>query len=261
MGLLSFLGIGASDLSEKQVDKIAKLAANPFAQPEVRREQMDKLIRDGSEPAIRGLLNRFTVNASQAIADEEEKRFLVDELAKMGDKVVVPLRSFLRKETNLSLAAQVLLRVMPKEEGIAELIGLLDVYSPEDYRSDEQKRQLALILKDQDDARILPALVPYLLDHSDDVRHQVLELFAERASQGDAAAKGEGVAAAISELVTSADSSPRIARQAAELAADLPDAHKWTLPPEKPLASVIASEFFIDKKGYVRRRVTTSKRT
>ncbi len=252
MGLLSFLGIGAPELSEKQIDKIAKLAANPFAQPDVRREQMEKLIRDGSEASIRGLLTRFTVNASQAIADEDEKRFLVEQLIDMGEKAVPPLRAYLRRETNLTFAAQALLGIVPKEQGIGELLALFDVYSPDDYRSDEQKRQLVLLLKEHDDPRILPALVPYLLDHSDDVRHQVLELFSERAQQGDAVASGPGVLEAVGTLVRSADTSPRIARQAAEIAAQ----REWMLPGDQTIAGVLEGEFFIDKKGYVRRRAT-----
>src|SRR4051812_21610147 len=116
MGILSFLGLGGSALNEKQIEKISKLGANPFAQSDVRREQMDKLIRDGSDAAIRGLLLRLTVNASQAIADEDEKRFVVDELTKMGDRAVGPILSYLRKETALTFALQALLAILPREQ-------------------------------------------------------------------------------------------------------------------------------------------------
>jgi len=243
---MSFLGLGASDLTEKQIDKISKLAANPFAQPDVRREQMEKLIRDGSEASIRGLLQRLTVNASQGIADEDEKRFVVEELIAMGKKAVPPILQFLKRETNLTFAAHALLGILPKDEGLGELLALFDVYSPDDYRSDEQKRQLVLLFKEHDDPRIAPALVPYLLDHSDDVRHQVLEYFAEKKMFDST------VAAAVGQLIRDKDTSPRIARQAAEIAAD----HDWQLAGDSTINGVLDQEFFLDKKGFVRRRVT-----
>jgi hypothetical protein len=250
VGILSFLGIGGGALNDKQIEKIAKLAANPFAQSDVRREQMDKLIRDGSEAAIRGLLMRLTVNASQAIADEDEKRFVVDELTKMGEPAVGPLKAYLRKETALTFALQALLAILPKEQAIGELLALFDVYGPDDYRADEQKKQVLLVLAEQDDPRILPALVPYLLDHADDVRHHVLELFHARAKKGDAAASAPDVLANVGELVRGNGASPRIARQAAEIAAE----REWMLPGEGEIAKVLEGEYFIDKKGYMRRR-------
>lgn len=251
MGILSFLGLGDGKLTDKQIEKTAKLASNPFAQPDVRREQMEKLLRDGSEAAIAGVLNRFSVNSSQAIADEEEKRWLKDELTGLGAVVIPPIKRYLRKETNLSFAAQALLGVLPGEAGTSELLSLLEVYTPDDYRADEQKRQLMLILGEIEDARVLPALVPYLRDHSDDVRHHVIELFAAKAQAKDPAASSEAVRTAFAELLANPDTSPRIAQQAAAVAADL----EWTLPGLSALTPVLEGEFFADKKGIVRRRV------
>ena len=71
MGLMSLLGKGP--MSPKKIDKVAKLASNPFAQPDVRMREMQRLIEDGSDAALRGLLKRFSVNANGAIADEDEK--------------------------------------------------------------------------------------------------------------------------------------------------------------------------------------------
>ena len=248
VGFLSFLGLGGSALTDKQIEKIAKLAANPFAQSDVRREQMDKLIKDGSEAAIRGLLSRLTVNASQAIADEDEKRFVVEELTKMGERAIPPLKSYLRKETALTFALQAVLAILPEEQAITELLALFDVYSPEDYRSDEQKKQLVLVLAEHHDPRIAPALVPYLHDHSDDVRHNVLEIFYAKAKKGEAPQKD--VLEQVGQLVRGNNASPRIARQAAEMAAE----REWMLPGEGDIAKVLEGEFFLDKKGYVRRR-------
>lgn len=260
MGMLSFLGIGSAELSPKQIEKIAKLASNPFAQPDVRKEQLQRLFRDGSQESIRAALGRFAINASQAIADEEEKRTLVTDLVALGQPAVEPLKDYLRKETALTFAAQALVQILPHEQAVGELLAVLDVYPPDDHRSDEQKRQIILLLSGENDARILPTLAPYLLDHSDDVRHHVIELFAAEARKKNGQASSEEVRTYFSALLRDADTSPRIIRQAAEIVAEL----EWQLPGTTDgtkLSSFVGEEFFIDKKSFLRRRAKPAARS
>lgn len=260
MGMLSFLGLGSAELSPKQIEKIAKLASNPLAQPDVRKEQIQRLFRVGTPEAIRAALSRFAINASQAIADEEEKRTLVTDLVSLGQVAVEPLKDYLRKETALTFAAQALVQILPHEQAVGELLSVLDVYPPDDHRSDEQKRQIILLLSGEDDARILPRLAPYLLDHSDDVRHHAIELFAAEARKKNPLAASEDVRRNFSELLRDVNASPRITRQAAEIVAEL----EWQLPGASdttPLSSFLSDEFFIDKKSFLRRRVKPSART
>jgi len=258
--MLSFLGIGSADLSPKQIEKIAKLAANPFAQPDVRKEQIQRLFRAGTPEAIRAALGRFAVNASQAIADEDEKRGLVTDLVGVGKAAVEPLKDYLRKETALTFAAQALVQILPHDEAVGELLAVLDVYPPEDHRSDEQKRQIILLLSGENDARILPALAPYVMDHSDDVRHHAIELFATEARKKNPLASSEEVRRYFGELLRDKNTSPRIVRQAAEIVAEL----EWQLPgttDSTPLSSFVGEEFFIDKKSFLRRRAKPAART
>lgn len=67
MGLLSIFGKGP--LSDKRIDRISKLAANAFAQPDVRMREMQRLLDDGTPAAIKGVLRRFAANAQGHIAD------------------------------------------------------------------------------------------------------------------------------------------------------------------------------------------------
>ena len=168
----------------------------------------------------------------------------------MGERAVDPLKNYLRRETALTFALQALLAILPKEHAITELLALFDVYGPDDYRADEQKKQLILALAEQEDARILPTLVPYLLDHSDDVRHHVLEIFSARAKKGDAAASSADVLAHLAQLVRGEHASTRIAKKAADIVAE----REWMLPGDGEIAKVLEGEYFLDKKGYLRRR-------
>lgn len=251
MGLLDFLGLGSGPMSDKAIEKTAKLASNPYAQPDVRREQMEKLIKDGSEAAITGLLQRFTMASTQAIADEDEKRFLVDELVKLGDKSVPPLLAYLRREKNMTFALAALQRILPKERALQEVLALLDVYGPEDYRSDEQKRQLILVVTETNDPAVWPKLVPYVLDHSDEVRGLALEKLFAAAKAKTIDAELPNLRANLSELLVDKNTSPRILRQAAEGMLGL----EWPLTtPEVALHETLNSQWLVDKKGYLRKR-------
>ena len=68
MGLMDFFG---GPLSEKKIEKISKLASNPFAQPDIRMREMMRLLSDGGPGALRGVIKRFAANANGAIADED----------------------------------------------------------------------------------------------------------------------------------------------------------------------------------------------
>src|SRR6478609_7318824 len=100
MGLLSFFGKGP--LSDKRIAKVAKLASNPFAQPDVRMREMQRLIDDGSDAALRGVLKRFAANAQGHIADEDEKKWLEDALVAHGDDALGPLRDYIATEEKLT---------------------------------------------------------------------------------------------------------------------------------------------------------------
>ncbi len=258
MGMLSFLGLGGGELSPKQIEKISKLAQNPYAQADVRKEQIQKLLNAATPESIRAALGRWTVNASQAIADEDEKRDLVAQIAGLGEASVEPLKDYMRKETALSFAIEALAKILSPEQTIAEVLAVLDVYPPDDHRSDEQKRQIILFLAGENDPRILPKLAPYIGDHSDDVRTHALDVFAEQARKKNPVASSEEVRRETGALLRDKNTSPRVAKKAAEIAAEL----EWSLPEttdETPLSSFISNEFFVDKKGYLRRRVKISK--
>lgn len=255
MGLLQLFGKGP--LSERQIGKIAKLAANPFAQPDVRMREMEKLLKDGSPEAMRGVLKRFASNASGPIADEDEKKFLENALVDKGDVAREPLREYIRGEKQLTYALRALRRIAGEGEAVAFFIDVLNDYGPDDHRGIEAKLQLVWQLSENlDDPRVMAALIPYLHDHSDDVRWVVLELLekaADRKLLTDTALAQ--VAEALAAVVTD-DASPRILQRTAELLS----AREWQLPEAaEALNTLLDDEFFLDKKKFVRRRAKPTK--
>jgi hypothetical protein len=241
-------------MSDRRIDKSAKLAANPFAQPDVRMREMQRLLQDGSPAALRGLLKRFTANASGGIADEDEKKWLEDAIVAVGTPATQPLRDFIKSEEKLTYALNAYERLTGADEAIRYFIEVLDHYGPEDHRSGEAKLQIVHVLAEHSgDPRVLPALVPFLLDHTDEVRTAVLDQLDDAAERSEI---GEELLAQLGEplatLVCDGTVGPRVQRRAVELL----EKRLWALGgTAQELAPFVGDEYFLDKKRYVRKRV------
>lgn len=169
MGFLDNL-FGGDKPTQKNIDKLVVRVKERYAQPEYRREAMDKLLAMATPEAITGVLARFTVVAQSPHWDEEEKRWLVDQLSALGEPARAALLAFLKKTDHIAFAAKALQRLTTSEQLVADLIACLTARPPEDHRSSHGKAELVAALADTNDARARDAVVPYLDDHSDDVR-------------------------------------------------------------------------------------------
>ena len=251
MGLMSLFGKGP--MSQAKIDKIAKLAANSFAQPDVRMREMQRLFGDGSPAALRGVLKRFSVNASGHIADEDEKKWLEDRLVEEGEAALEPLGEYIATQEQLSYALRAYRRIASNEATVAFFFEVLNRYGPEDYRSNEAKLQIIWELAtDLANPRVLPGLIPFVLDHSDDVRWAVLDLIERAANEGllTAATQTE-VTARLGDIILTDDNRPRIERRAAELLCE----RQWQVGgTATELPPLLTEDFFLDKKRFMRRR-------
>ena len=251
MGLLSLFKTGP--LSEKKIARVAKLAANPFAQPDVRMREMQRLIQDGSYAALRGVLRRFAANAQGHIADEDEKKWLEDALVGHGSDALPALRSYIEDESKITYALRAYRRIAGNEAAVTFFLVVLKKYGPEDYRSSEAKLQLVWELSEHlDDERVFSSLCPFLNDHSDDVRWAILDLLERLADAKQLSAQAqEASQAALLALVTDASVSQRIARRTADLLSQ----REWQLPAgPDALNALLDDSYFLDKKRIVRRR-------
>jgi hypothetical protein len=241
-------------LTQEKIDKVAKLASNPFAQPDVRMREMQRLFADGSDAALRGVLKRFAANASGAIADEDEKKWLEDALVDLGEPSLEPLRAYIKSETQLTYALHAYRRITGDVEAVRFLLEVLAHHGADDHRTVDAKLQLVLELgADLGDARVIPSLMDFLLDHSDDVRWAVMDLL-ERAADEKRLGDAERAAAAakLGEILFDADVGPRIQQRAADLLVR----REWAVPgTEETLPPALDEVYFLDKKRFLRRRI------
>lgn len=251
MGLLSLFGKGP--LSESKIAKISKLAANPYAQPDVRMREMQRLFADGTPAALRGVLKRFSINATGHIADEDEKKWLENRLVDEGEDALEPLAEYIASAEQLSYALRAYRRIAGDERAASFFLDVLERYGPEDYRSGEAKAQLIWeVAQDIADPRVLGRLAPFVLDHSDEVRWAVIDLVERAAVEGTLTPEVQAaVTQRLGAIVLADDNRPRIERRAAELVCD----REWQIPGEgEALPPPLDEEFFVDKKRFIRRR-------
>ena len=169
MSLLDSI-FGGDKPTQKNIDKLVVRVKERYAQPEYRREAMERLLGWATPEAITACLARFPVVVQSPHWDEEEKRWLVDEIAQLGEPGRVALQKFLAKENHIAFAAKALQRLVDKEEYVVDLAAALKARSPEDYRSTQGKSELIACLCETGDARVAEVLLPYIDDHGDDVQ-------------------------------------------------------------------------------------------
>lgn len=233
MGILDLLKRGTP------IERAHKDLREPYAQPEVRRAAMGKLLEMASDEAYTALLVRFTFNCHGHIADESEKRDLVDELVKVGRPAVEPLRKFIEKEKAVQFPIRAVSRICEKAETLSIVVGALQKLEPSDHRTVEQKRGLIDAVGELgSDAEAL-AVVQYLKDHSDDVQAHAIEAL-ERL-------KNPATYGPLAAVCSSDEHSARIQRRAAQAIETLEAPVSKEVYDKFP--AELKGEYNLDKKG------------
>lgn len=233
--------LGGDKPTPKNIQKLVIKVKERYAQPEYRRGAMERLLSWGTPEAIDGVLQRFTVVVQSPHWDEEEKRWLVEELVEKGEAAKDGLVRFLSKENHIAFAAQALRQLTTKEEYVALLTKALLARSPEDYRSAQGKQELIACIADVSGAEQAEAITPYLDDHADDVQCASI----------DAVEKlhAEAAYTRLREMVTEDAHSARVLRHAAAAMARL----GVPIDPAKPLQPAVTEDYVV-KEGKLARQ-------
>ncbi len=178
---MGFFGLfGKNTPTEKQIAKQVTHLKEQYAKPEYRQMAMDKLFEWGTRECLVALLNRFKVVVQSPHWDEQEKRWLVDELVQRGDMAREVLREFVLRENEVTYAIMALSKLCSETELVDILKAALLARSPEDHRSSEGKMELIAALEEHEPADLAHLLVPYLDDHHDDVKCIALDVITKK---------------------------------------------------------------------------------
>lgn len=229
------------------LEKAAKQVREVYAQPDYRRTAMDKLFEIGTPEAYTALLGRFAINANGQIADEAEKRELVDQLASIGEPCVEPLKEFIRNEKTIAFPIRAIQKILGREATLAFLLETLLAYEPLDHRTTQAKTTLVFSIAEIASAEDAPKLAPYLGDHADDVQFQTIEALQKLANPD--------TAEDLAKVCISEDHSGRVQRRAAQALVDLGwnvKAYFGDFPEE------LKEEYVLGKKGVLVKKSTSA---
>jgi hypothetical protein len=238
---MGFFGLFSDKPTTNTIEKLVGRVKERYAQPEYRREAMDKLLAFETPEAVTALLQRFTVVVTSPHWDETEKRWLVDELVARPEVARAPLIEFLATSDSVAFAAQALLRMTTtKDRFVDDLRQALQARPPSDHRTTQGKTELVAVLAEQTEGRVLVDLVPYLHDHADDVQMATLDavllLWAVAAAEHQTQAHS-----ALQVMVSDDTRSARVLRHGASLMAKL----QLTVDANKPLPAAVAEDFVV----------------
>ena len=215
MGLLDIF----SSSPEKKIEKTKKVMLNEHHQAQVRQGAIYDLMHNEHPAAIDALVERLGVSMRDTIQNEKEQGWVHDILVdRCKEKAIEPLKGYIREHLLISKAILALRELISEEDLIAFLCEVLSSYEPKDHRSVDARQNLVDALGDLEESP-LAVLLPYTLDHSDDVRVKVINVIRERisASRGD---EGESAKALI-EALTDPFASGRTMRAAGKALVDL----------------------------------------
>jgi hypothetical protein len=235
MGLFGLFG--ADKPTPANIQKLVGRLREGYAQPEYRREAMEKLLAWGTPESLEGVCRRFAVVAQSPHWDEEEKRWLCDELAERGEPAREAIKRFLAKENAIAHASRALEKLESKERYTQDLVEALTARPPEDHRSTQGKVELIAALGATQDPRVVEAILPYLDDHSDDVQCQAMDVLEQFAAVDAGKAALQRAVALVSDDARSA----RVLRHAAGLVARL----HLPIDATKPLAPAVAEDYVV----------------
>ncbi len=226
------------------LQKAATQVREPFAQGDYRRGAMDTLFELGTDESYQAVLKRFTINANGTIADESEKKDLIDMLVRVGTDVLPAIKTFIRTEKiGVSFAIRAVCRILDKPEAIAFLKETLQAYEPEDHRSVAAKATLIITLGEMVDASEVEVFVPYLDDHDDDVQTKAIAAIEHLAV--------ESTCDALVNVCCSKMHSARVRRTAAASLVEL----GWSVKDRYgDFDAELKDEYLLSKKGHLNKK-------
>lgn len=173
MGLLDFFSGGSGP--EKAL-KLKKKVTEKYGDPNTRQKAISQLGDMKSPEAVSVLMHRYTINVDPGTTDSDEKDTVFRLITSMGADAVAPVRDFLTKsEAASSWALKILESLVDANQMVEVACTELNRLGSEYTRDPEKKTVLLQYVGGKSDARIAPAVMPFLEDHSDDVKIAALK--------------------------------------------------------------------------------------
>ena len=235
---------GTDRPSAGQVERQVKKLVHPHGESANRMGAVQQLAEWNTPESIAAILKRFTIVASPATLDLEEKQQVCDLLVEIGQDAVGPLKQFLRSEVQVYWPARALQAILPEDEYKQTLADILSELQNSYVRVPDQKRDLLRQAQGLENEKLFQVAEKFLTDPTDDVRIAALEyLFS---------VLNEPRRSAILDAIFADEQSPRFWLRFAELAA----AKNWRMPAayRDTLQQHLPAEFYMTSHGELKQR-------
>jgi HEAT repeat protein len=228
--------------SKTPIQKLTKRLTETGGEDGPRIEAAQKLVEMDSPDATFALAKRFTMSSKVITQDIEEKRMVVDMLARKGERAVEPLVRFLKSHHQVEWPVQALERILPTEQLIPRLVEVLESVAANPFTSPEHRSSLIKAMRGHVTGEILEVLRKALADDDDDVRLAAIQAIAET---------GESSREILLEAFAAAEDRPRIRIAIAEVFAE----RDWPVKGYRPtIEAGLPEGFHVNAKGLIRRK-------
>ncbi len=176
MGLFDFFGKKdkaqptGKKTSDREIARFAKLVATKMSQNYDRQEAIEELGKVGTAESAAALLKRFDWSMDPSITDQEEKESAMRGIVTAGEAALEPIRRYCKRAESLTWPLKTLRSIVPADQFVEEVLGLLDLFDTEYVRNHEPKVQLLATLEKFPSAEVREAAEPFLADASEPVR-------------------------------------------------------------------------------------------
>ncbi len=220
---------------------------NRFGQGEDRYRAVQYFKELGGREGCRGLLERFMVNVDPSIKDEEEKQNVFDILVGFGSQVIPAVETYLNRKDSASVPItwplKVLSSVAEPQEAVEVIERALDNLGTSYTREPERKVLLVSQLAEYDHPDVVPALIPFLRDHRDEVQLEALSALTRR--------QDETARDAVLQLLVDEETPARLRAAIAEALSGL----GWTVKGyRKKVDAVLPEGLHVDRSGRIKGR-------
>lgn len=241
MGIFDIFGGGSGP--EKAL-KLKPKVTQKYGDPTTRQKAIQQLGEMKIPEAVSVLMARFTITVEPLTTDADEKEHVFELIKGFGQDAVAPIKDFLRKsEQAPSWALRILGELLPESEVIGVAVDTLQHLSSTYTRDPEKKVVLLHSVTGKDDARIAPAVLPFLEDMADDVKIAALKALAPL--------KHEPAREPILRLLTADETARRV--QTAALAA-LHESGFGVQDFREKVQPILVEPYVLDANGVVQRR-------
>jgi len=187
MSLSSWLEDRKKKRLSRAITRHKKKIKTKFGQGEDRFRAVNFFKDLGNLEGYQGLLERFMVNVEPSIKDEEEKQVVFNTLVGFGAEVVPAIENYLNRKDAATVPITWPLKVLDAIAGPEEAVGVimraLERMGTSYTREPERKVLLVSQLAEYDDPRVLPALLPFLRDHRDEVQLEALDALTRKGDE------------------------------------------------------------------------------